>query len=204
MAYDVLGTSYGGWPLLADTPRNPLIYSVGVGEDISFDLAAIAKYDAIVHAFDPTPRSQRWIEQQTLSPNFHFHGVGLAAVDGTARFYAPERSEHVSYSSQPAKGSLPDEMVDAPVLTLTSLIARVATPVPDVLKMDIEGFEYDVIESILLSDVRPAQLLVEFHHRMYGIPTEKTQNTVSALEHAGYRLFYVSEGGHEYGFFFDR
>ena len=40
--YQVLGTEYGGWPLLVDeTPPKALIYSFGIGEDISFDLEAI-------------------------------------------------------------------------------------------------------------------------------------------------------------------
>jgi len=33
-----------------------VVYSLGIGEDISFDLALIEKYGARVHAFDPTPK----------------------------------------------------------------------------------------------------------------------------------------------------
>ena len=34
----------------------------------------------------------------------------------------------------------------------------------DVLKMDIEGAEYAVLDDMLQSDILPDQLLVEFHH----------------------------------------
>ena len=35
----------------------------------------------------------------------------------------------------------------------------------DILKMDIEGAEYDVIDDIINSPVPIAQVLIEFHHR---------------------------------------
>ncbi|GIS18490.1 MAG: hypothetical protein CM15mP120_04060 [Pseudomonadota bacterium] len=34
----------------------------------------------------------------------------------------------------------------------------------DVLKMDIEGAEYAVLDDMLQSNILPDQLLVEFHH----------------------------------------
>lgn len=34
----------------------------------------------------------------------------------------------------------------------------------DILKIDIEGSEYDVIEDLINSKIRPKELLNEFHH----------------------------------------
>lgn len=204
LPHTVLGTEYGGWPLLDTlTPKSPLIYAFGVGEDISFDLAAIERYDARVIAFDPTPRCGAWIARQSLPSNFSFQPIGLADTDGEAQFFAPEESEHVSFSSQPAKASDPALAVTAPVKRLSTIIDELGTGVPDVLKMDIEGFEYGVLTDMIASGLRPGQLLVEFHHRMYDISNERTQTAVKALQDAGYRLFFVSSGGHEYGFVHD-
>ncbi len=200
LPFKVLGTDYGGWPLLThQTPAKPLIYAFGVGEDISFDLAAIASFDATVHAFDPTPRCGAWIAQQTLPAGFHFHGIGLAAEDGEAEFFAPEKDVNVSFSAQPAPLSDRAQAVRAPVKRLSTIIAELGTAVPDVLKMDIEGFEYAVLDDLIAGEVRPAQLLVEFHHRMYDIPNQRTEGQIERLRGAGYRIFYVSESGHEYG-----
>lgn len=69
--------------------------------------------------------------------------------------------------------------------------------------MDIEGFEYSVIEDILKGSIRPKQLLVEFHHGMYGFSSSRTEEAVTQLSTCGYKLFYVSSSGHEYGFVFD-
>lgn len=201
--YSVLGTEYGGWPLLDhETPDGALVYSFGIGEDVSFDVAAIERYHCIVHGFDPTPRCREWVQAQHLPPSFHFHPIGLGGTEGDLEFFAPEKDEHVSYSAQPAPNSDVALKIKAPVKRLDQLIDQLKTGLPDILKMDIEGFEYAVIDDILAGSIRPHQWLIEFHHRMYDIDTDTTREAVQKITAAGYRLFYVSESGHEYGFVF--
>ena len=55
-------------------------------------------------------------------------------------------------------------------------------------KLDIEGFEYEVLESLLQAGIRPAQIAVEFHHFMPGIPWRRTFDSWRQLEQAGYRM----------------
>lgn len=197
----VLGSEYGGWPLLTEETRNgALVYSFGIGEDISFDLEAIQHFDCVIHGFDPTPRSQAWIERQSVPAAFCFHLIGLGGIEGELEFFAPEKAEHVSYSAQPANKSDLSLKITAPVKRLEQIVEDLGTACPDVLKMDIEGFEYDVIEDVLAGSLRPHQWLIEFHHRMYGIANDRTVHAVEKLRHAGYRLYYVSESGHEYAF----
>ena len=82
--FHFFGTEYGGWPLLKSTPEGSLIYSFGIGEDISFDLESIERLKCIVHGFDPTPKSLAWIASQKLPSEFHFHRFGIADRDGEA------------------------------------------------------------------------------------------------------------------------
>jgi FkbM family methyltransferase len=201
LPFRVLGTDYGGWPLLTSQTRvGTSIFSFGVGEDISFDLAAIDQFGANINAFDPTPKSLRWINEQKLPETFCFHMVGLAAEDGEVEFFAPEKDQNVSYSAQPAPNSDLAQKVSAPVKRLETLVAELGVTSPDILKMDIEGFEYAVIDDILAGAIRPQQWLIEFHHQMYKISNERTEEAVAKLRDGGYLLYYVSESGHEYGF----
>lgn len=194
-----LGTEYGGWPLLETTPRGAVVYSFGIGEDISFDLGAIERFGCVVHGFDPTPKSLAWLKEQALPEQFAFYPVGIAAEDGEAEFFAPAVEGFVSFSASPAVQGA--RSIRAKVMRLETIIKKFNLPPPDILKMDIEGFEYDVIADILAGPVRPHQLLIEFHHGMYdGIGEDKTNNIVDALRYAGYNLFYVSYVGREYGF----
>ena len=200
MPYLFLGTELGGWPLLKDASTNSLIYSFGVGTDISFDLEAIARFSSEVHAFDPTPRSRHWIEQQSLPLAFKFHAIGVAAQDGYAEFAPPVHESHVSFSSMRAMSSPIGKTLKAPVRRIETLIRQLGTEEPSVIKLDIEGFEYEVIADMLAGGIRPKQFLVEFHHGLYGFSRDDTRKSVKALKSNGYKLFYVAHSGREYGF----
>ena len=43
----------------------------------------------------------------------------------------------------------------------------------DVLKMDIEGAEYEVVADVLASGIDIGQLLIEFHHRFSNVGIER-------------------------------
>ena len=70
----------------------------------------------------------------------------------------------------------------------------------DILKMDIEGSEYEVIQDLVKSDFRPKQVLVEYHHRIHNTSFDKTRHSIDSLLKAGYELFNISELGDEYSF----
>ena len=196
----VIGTDYGGWPVVPALLRpGCLVYSFGIGEDISFDLGIIARFDAQVHAFDPTPRSWAWLQQQTLPTGFAHHQIGLAARSGAIEFFEPADPGHVSFSNAPGSGQS-DQPVLAEVATLGDIMAKLGHNDIDVLKMDIEGFEYEVIQQLASGTIRPRLLLVEFHHGMYQATEQDTLTAAHELGLAGYRIFHVSATGREYGF----
>ena len=157
-----LGTSYGGWhveeTLLA---KDPVIFSAGLGTDISFDLELISRYDVIVHGFDPTPRSKFWLYQQILPKKFIFHDYGISNIDGDVSFYPPEKKNHVSFSE--TRKSNDEPVVRLPVKRIATIMDELFTDHIDILKMDIEGSEYAVIDDMFDSKIFPKQISVEFH-----------------------------------------
>lgn len=194
-----LGSSYGGWTVIPSLlgPQS-VVYSVGVGSDISFDLAMIDRFGCAVHAFDPTPMARDWIAQQALPAQLHFHALGLADQDAVVGFAAPLQEGWDSFSLPPEGTEAP--LTECPVRRLESLMAELGHARVDVLKMDIEGFEYGVIDDVLAGPVRPGQWLIEFHHTMMHFTPDQTRRAVGQLGQAGYRLFAVSNVGHEYSF----
>lgn len=139
------GSDYGGWTLLAGSLQaDSIVYSFGLGDDISFDLALIEKYGLTLHAFDPTPRSVAWIQRQHLPEGFLFNNVGLASYDGMASFRAPTNACHVSYAMIEAAIEA-SETITAPVRQLATLMQERGHNRIDLLKMDIEGAEYAVL-----------------------------------------------------------
>jgi FkbM family methyltransferase len=192
-----LGTSYGGY---AVDPRglgpDAVVYSLGIGEDVSFDLELIERFGVEVHAFDPTPRSIAWLRSQTLSPSFHAHPWGVAGHDGRARFTPPADPAHVSATClDRCDGSGP--AFEAEVFRVATLLRRLGHARLDVLKMDVEGAEYAIVDDLVAHGPTPRQILLEFHHHLPEVHPRRTARALAQLRRAGYRVFHVSANGRE-------
>ena len=185
------GSDYGGYcldPSLLDATS--VVYSFGIGQDISFDLSLIAHCGAQVFAFDPTPEVASWLSSQRLPPQFHFRPVGIARHDGEDTFYLPPRSDWISHSLIRAD-QYSSQSVTLPVVRLSEAMRFQGHRRIDVLKMDIEGGEYDVIEEIVGNRIPVTQLLVEFHHRLSSVGTEKTREALARLQSYGMKISYL-------------
>jgi len=197
-----LGNRFAEWTISPEgIDRESIVYSFGVGEDISWDLGMIERFGAKIHAFDPSPRSIGWITEQDLPEGFIFHPFGLAGEDGEIIFYEPPdpgaRSLRISGSGKEQergeKHSLPVHRLD----TIKEILGHEHI---DILKMDIEGAEYGVIEDVVDAAGSISQVLIEFHHRFSNIGVEETRKAIRELNRAGFGIFHVSSTGEEISF----
>jgi FkbM family methyltransferase len=200
----LMGSDYGGYVVCPDgLDADSVVYSFGIGEDASLDLALIERYGLTVHAFDPTPRSIAWVEGQDMPETFEIHPWGLAAYDGTARFTPPENPEHISHTLLD-RSRHAGEVIEVEVYRLRTIMKRLGHSHIDVLKMDVEGAEYEALDDILDCGAPFTQLLIEFHHQLEGVPLARTEETIDRLNGAGFSIFAIREGGHEMSFVLDR
>jgi len=195
---EVLGSGYGGWAICPDSlSASSVVYSVGVGRDITFDLAMIERFGVTVHAFDPTPKAITWVKQQPLPPQFVLHEYGLAGYDGIVRFTLP-RADWDSFSMTESHGV---QSIDAPVHRLHTIMSMLGHDRIDVLKMDIEGAELAVIDDLAATPVPIDQLLVEFHHHIGNrADLDAVRRAIGRLHGLGFRLFHNSVVGKEFSF----
>ncbi|BCZ49022.1 hypothetical protein psyc5s11_50890 [Clostridium gelidum] len=199
-----LGNDYGGWTIYPDNISNEsIVYSFGIGEDISFDLEIIKKFNCKVFAFDPTPKSLKWLSNQQLPTNFTYYDYGISSFDGYTKFFMPKNNEYVSCSSI-KNTSTSDQTIEVKVKKLDTIIKQLGHKKIDILKLDIEGSEYDVVEGILDSGIHIQQILIEFHHRLCKNGLDKTKRIYQKLNESGYKLFNVSESKEEYSFIHDK
>ena len=179
---------------------NSVVYSVGVGSNIDFDLALIEELKLAVYAFDPTPRSIEWIKKQSLSKSFKFIPVGLGSNDGEMEFFPPRKESSTHFSPIDRYDNLGVETIKAPVKTLRSLAQEFGHQTIALLKMDIEGAEYDVIDNLEEQGVEINQILIEFHHMYKGISLDDTKNAIDKLRKLGFELFHISQRTYEFSF----
>jgi hypothetical protein len=97
-----LGTEYGGWTICPSVmKRESNILSIGVGNDISFDLELIKNFDSNIFAFDPTPKSIQWIVEHRVPEKFRFFPYGLYSRDDKVPLYLPKDERNISCSTTP-------------------------------------------------------------------------------------------------------
>lgn len=195
------GSEYGGFFVNQDVlPQNQdlVIYSCGVGKDISFDREILRKYPkAQIFAFDPTPLSIDWIKKQKLPADFHFFPLGIGAQNGFEKMYFP-KSHGVSYCAISWDTENKDE-ITVEMKTLVSVANQHGHQRINILKMDIEGSEFAVLQALDFKRIQFDQLLIEFHERFLENGKIELAKCLAKLEENGYQCFAISDD-FEYSF----
>jgi FkbM family methyltransferase len=166
-----------------------VIYSGGVGEDITFEQELIRRFGVTIHIFDPAPVAARTVAQANTE-GLLFKPVGLAAST-TGRFSIGGGTDSSTWLK--AGGS--------ETLSCTSLGREMEMnghDFIDLLKIDIEGFEYDVLESCLANRIPIKQICVEFHDFFPEIPKAKTRRMIRTLESHGFDLIHRHRHDHTF------
>jgi FkbM family methyltransferase len=155
---------YGGWRLPGSLIEPSwLCYSVGAGGETSVDMDLIARYGITVRSIDPIPKYvQLALEHAEGNPRLTAHEAAVAAVDGPIRM----QQTHDPLSESVSSAGLYDSRsyVEFRGRTLPSLMAELGDQRIDLLKLDIEGGEYEVIPSLDLQALGVKVFATQLHH----------------------------------------
>jgi len=156
-------------------------YSLGVNFEISFEERILRDTggECVIHGYDPTmsppEKVQSWVSG--LPRNYHFHDQGIVGGE-------------TSQPNASAFGSKSTTLREA--LRQNGHAGGV-----DILKFDIEGYEYELLEEMDWASLRIGLILFEVHAGIIegrlGRPYDAGafHRHLQRLESAGYRLYSV-------------
>tara|TARA_Y100000389_G_scaffold39087_1_gene33486 strand:- start:9703 stop:10416 length:714 start_codon:yes stop_codon:yes gene_type:complete len=215
MLYDIiqmekLGTNYGGWyiPKNINLNKNSIVYSGGVGEDMSFDLLLNDKYGCKIFLIDPTSRAmnhyikvKQFYDDKTnfsfegdIQPdykdcienlnsnfdNFEYINEGLWDKKDTLKFYKQTNEKYVSQSL--IENMFGENYDIIQVNSIKNIMEQRSHKEIDLLKLDIEGAEIEVINQMLNDKIYPKYLLIEFDLLIKNKdPEKKTKKLIERL-----------------------
>jgi FkbM family methyltransferase len=167
--------------------KNSVIISAGVGKAITFEEDIVARWGARIVLLDPSPTGLKTMQEKAGQPLLDFRPLGLTAEDGPHSFGHPDNAAEGSFR----KGA--DSGLSFECVSLKTLIAEASRSHVDLLKMDVEGFEYEILDALLKSGIRADQICVEIHtNRTISIDEGifDAYRLILRLYRAGYRIVY--------------
>ncbi|WP_223479274.1 FkbM family methyltransferase [Oricola indica] len=216
-----LGTEYGGWTF-SDEPnlKGGTIVSCGAGEDISFDVLFSAKYGAKVIIVDPTPRAVKHVKEiialitesarQGTLGSLELYGIkdfskadpskllllerALWSERCNLKLFPPKNPDHVSHSALDFQNdySQKGEFIEVKALSYNDLFDEFDIDEVSLLKLDIEGAEVEVLNSLSEKDALPLQICVEYDELLKPnrLAARRVRETHDHLTHLGYSAIY--------------
>jgi FkbM family methyltransferase len=185
----LVGSTDSGWFIKTGlSPR--VVYCAGVGKGMTFEEELAKQAPRPILVFDPSPTGIATVEECPRE-NLEFLPVGVAGKCGTIEFSVPRNPGEGSFSV--AQDDL--EKVSFECWDLAKIMSRGGDTSIDLLKMDIEGFEYDIVNGMLDDQIPVRQLCVEFHP---WLGPGRTLKTIRRLYRAGYRIIYKRRGDYTF------
>ena len=124
----------------------------------------------------------------------------ISNISGKKKFYLPKNQNQVSGSLLSIKTVDRKHSISLEFQTLKQVMKVNNHKYLDLLKMDIEGAEYDVLNDIINQSIQIDQIVVEFHPHLIKNGKKKTQNIIERLNQNGYKCFGISNSFLEFSF----
>jgi hypothetical protein len=217
---DRLGTNYGGWILPKDIELNEdsIVYSSGVGEDVSFDMLLSDKYKCNIILIDPTKRAKKHYEEVVhyyekikwkMSGDIQedYYGImyplkpDLTKVIYVDKGLWDEEKEDVKFYKQDNKQYVSQTLIDGVYsdkydLVSTTTLKNIKEDNEhfdiDILKLSISGAEIKILHTMLNENIFPKYICVHF-----SVKNQADQDAVIAilnrLQHVRYQII-ANEG----------
>ena len=159
-----VGSHYGGWIVPVDRiTRDWTCYSIGAGADVTFDLELARRFGARVRSFEPVELYVQMAREAGAGvERFSAHHAAIALEDGAIEMQHSHEARSGSLSAAGLYES-PDSTT-VPGRTIPSLMQEFGDSSVELLKVDVEGLEYDLLPALDFEAMGVQVLTVQVHH----------------------------------------
>jgi FkbM family methyltransferase len=190
---------------LLDRILRPGLTILDIGANLGFYSCLFAQRvgpTGRVMSFEPTPSTfdalQSNVRLNGYEDVIECHRCALSNVTGSASMNTFAESAGVYNSlgvTCAMDGSHPKEVIEVPTATLDQLCSPPDFPNGIFIKIDVEGFEHQVIEggAKLLKDEQDVGLMVELYEPASQQCGSSTLDTVAYLESLGFEAFRMTD-----------
>lgn len=144
-----------------------------------------------VEAFEPSPRVFHRLRTNLslnpdLTPRVRLHPWALSMTTGEASFYASKETTNSGVGGLGHSRNREDRAVSVTVKRGDDLIAEGAVAPPDLIKIDVEGFEIEVLRGLEAFLRTTPKLALIYEHQLYRLierakPIEEVSHFLEAL-----------------------
>ena len=180
------GSAYGGWMVpTALIEPGWICYCVGAGNDISFDLELIERFDVRVQSVEPV---EQYVSEARESRRRRASLRDLprgARHPRRVRYACSARTIPTGLALSSANLFDTEHFIEVPGRTLASLASELGHSHIDLLKFDIEGAEYEVVPQLDLDALGVKALAFQVHHNR---GPREAQRLIEHLDERGFEL----------------
>jgi FkbM family methyltransferase len=183
-------------------PGDRTIVDAGANIGLFTCYAATVAPDAMLHAIEPLPSTHARlvgsVQQNGFARRVRCYEYALSSCAGEQVMSTSVIASQMAYLGGPsgAPGT-----VRVTAITLTELLNMIGAPEIDLLKMDIEGSEYDVLLSTTSEVLRRCRRIVVEFHKPSRPAVHNKHALARHLAGAGFRVSESSDAAGDYGIF---
>jgi len=171
---------------------------IDVGSNIGYyailESTLVGKNGKVI-CIEPSPPSFKMLQKNVKlqnSSNIETYNFACGDYDGTVKFFVSNRSNWSRVIPENKSKSIVDEdltIIDVSIKKLDTFLTEIPETKIDIIRMDIEGYEYTALRGMTKTIEKYKPLLIfELHQVFLGF--EKTKEMLSDLKKNGYEIKY--------------
>ena len=184
---------------------NSIIYSFGVGESISFEESVSNRFNCKVFCYDPTSLAVNYMKNKEYDKNLiYFRDYGIWKEDKKIKFFHQSDND-LNNTGGSITNLFENNSFDLlQCYKLKTLMDQNNHKKIDILKMDIEGAAFEVLDNVINDKIYPKQIVVEFEYseddkidlKKFKNWSDKLINLINVMKKLNYKCYYLPRYSH--------